>query len=132
MHMTRDELLATKLDGVIRPHKGSVKIDATGTGKDDPRYDLDVKYDFTGWTVGQVLDTLATPNLWITTCRVLRTLKVEEVKAYKGKTILVSEAGKKPKEQIDVQATYMAMFAAASPEEQAKMLADLQAKAKSE
>ena len=130
--MTIQEILNLRLDGIKRPHKGSVKIDETGTGKDDPRYDLILTIDYTGWTVQQVLDNLASGALWISRCRVLRTMTKDEVMATNGKTVMASDMGRKPRAAIDVQASFMAMFAAASPEEQVKMLEELKAKAKAE
>ena len=125
--MTVQEILDLKLDGVIRPHKGSVKIDETGTGKDDPAYTLNMKVDFTGWTVQQVLDNLAIPNAWISRQRALRTLKKSEIEALQKNTSLihVNDMGKKPKFAVDIQASYVASFENASAEEQQKMLEEL-------
>lgn len=123
------ELLNHRLDGYKVSHTASVKLDVTGTGKDDPSHKITFKVDFTGWTV-QDLANLAIRPLVIAAQRVWRGLSVEQFNALNGTTFLASDMGKKPTQQIDVQATYMAIFANASPEEQAKMLADLQAKAK--
>lgn len=128
--MTIQELLNTKLDGVKRPHKGSVKIDETGTGKDDPRYDLSMTIDYSGWTVEQVLDSLASPALWITRCRVLRTMTAAEVKATDKVTILATNMGRKPSSVPDPKAAYAARFQGLSKEEQLKEIAELQALAK--
>jgi hypothetical protein len=119
-------VMDTKLDGIIVSHVAQVKIDKTGTGKDDPSYRVEFKVDFTGWTVRNVVD-LALRSLVISAQRVWRTLSVEEVKHLSGRTFMASDMGKQPKSQVDVQAAYMSRFAAASPEEQAKMLAELQA-----
>ena len=116
--MTINEILETRLDGVKMPRKMSVKIDKTGTGKDDPSYTINVIFDYTGWTVKQVLDSLANSSVAITFAGMLRKQEPDIVKSYNNKTILVSDAGKSPKTVIDVQASYAAMFAAMSPEEQ--------------
>lgn len=116
--MTINEILETRLDGVKVPRKMSVKIDKTGTGKDDPSYTLNVAFDYTGWTVKQVLDSLANSSVAITFAGMLRKQEPETVKGYNNKTVLVSDAGKSPKTVIDVQASYAAMFAAMTPEEQ--------------
>ena len=116
--MTINEILETRLDGVKVPRKMSVKIDKTGTGKDDPSYVINVVFDYTGWTVRQVLDSLANSSVAITFAGMLRKQEPDIVKSYNNKTILVSDAGKSPKTVIDVQASYAAMFAAMSPEEQ--------------
>ena len=129
--MEHGELMNARLDGVVRPHKGAVKIDATGTGKNDPNYVLNIKIDWTGWTVQQVLD-VAARSLWISRQRVLRGFSVEQVNNENGKTILATDMGKKPTQVIDVEKTYMAMFANASPEKQKEMLEELQAKANKE
>jgi len=116
--MTVNEILETRLDGVKVSRKMSVKIDKTGTGKDDPSYVINVIFDYTGWTVKQVLDSLANSSVAITFAGMLRKQKPETVKGYNNKTVLVSDAGKSPKTVVDVQASYAAMFAAMSPEEQ--------------
>ena len=116
--MTTNEILDARLDGVKMPRKMSVKIDKTGTGKDDPSYVINVAFDYTGWTVRQVLDSLANSSVAITFAGMLRKQEPDIVKSYNNKTILVSDAGKSPKTVIDVQASYAAMFAAMSPEEQ--------------
>lgn len=116
--MTMNEILETKLDGVKMPRKMSVKIDETGTGKDDKQYVLNVTFDYSGWTVKQVLDSLANSSVAITFANMLRKQKASIVNSYEGKTILVTDAGKSPKAVVDVQASYAAMFAAMSPEEQ--------------
>ena len=126
--MNVQELLNTRLDGVVVNHSARVKIDVTGTGKDDPSYRVDFKCDFTGWTVKDVLE-LALRSLVISAQRVWRTLTVKQIADLNGKTMLASEMGKAPKAQVDVQAAFMARFAAATPEEQAAMIAELQAKA---
>lgn len=130
MALTINELLETKLDGVIRPHKGSVKIDETGTGKADPAYTLNIKVDYSGMTVREVLDNLATPNAWISRQRALRTMKKVEIEEMQKTTptVKITDMGKRPRTQVDVKAAFMADFASATPEEQAKMIADLQAK----
>ena len=116
--MTVNEILEARLDGVKMPRKMSVKIDKTGTGKDDPSYVINVIFDYTGWTVRQALDNLANSSVAITFAGMLRKQEPEVVKSFNNKTILVSDAGKSPKTVIDVQASYAAMFAAMSPEEQ--------------
>ena len=127
--MTQNELMNARLDGVVRSHACRVKIEATGTGKDDPSHRLDIKIDFTGWTVQDIVDMAISP-LVIARQRVWREMSVEALKAENGKTFMASDMGKKPSQQVDVQAAFMARFAAASAEDQAKMLAELQAKVK--
>ncbi len=116
--MTKDEILNIKLEGIKVARKMSVKIDETGTGKEDPSYVLNVSFDYTGWTVAQVLDTLANSSVAITFAGMLRKQPASVVKEFNNKTVLVSNAGKSPKTTVDVQASYAAMFAAMSPEEQ--------------
>ena len=126
--MTHAELMATRLDGIIRAHACRVKIDATGTGKDDPSHRLDIKVDFTGWTVQEVVDLALSP-LVISRQRVWRGMSEQQLKQENGKTFLASDMGKKPTAQVDVQAAFMARFKAATAEEKATMLAELQAMA---
>ena len=95
--MTINELLETRLDGIRMPKAMSVKIEQTGTGKDDPQYKLNVTFDYTGWTVRQVLDSLANSSVTITYAGMLRKQTPEYVKGCNGKVVLVSDAGKSPR-----------------------------------
>ena len=122
----KNEVMNMRLDGVTMAHNASVKIDQTGTGKDDPSYTLAIKVDFTGWTVEQILG-LAMRTLVISAQRVWRTMTPEALKAMNGKTILASDMGKKPREAVDYKALFMAEFKNASPERKAEMLAELEA-----
>jgi len=126
--MTINEVMESRLDGIILNHTADVKIEQTGTEKGDPSYRIDMKVDFTGWTVKQVLE-VALRSLVISRQRVWRKMKKDELLKESGKTLFASEMGKAPKAQVDVQAAFMARFAAATPEEQAKMIAELQATA---
>lgn len=130
--MTVNELLETKLDGVVRAHKGSVKIDVTGTSKADPAYTINNQIDYTGVTVRELIDNYAAPNAWISRQRVLRGLSKDEIDKMVATTqkIHILDMGKKPKTYIDVKASFMATFENASAEEQAKMLDELMARAK--
>lgn len=123
--MTNNDLLNMNLNGIVRAHSCAVKIDATGTGKDDPTHRLDIKIDFTGWTVQDVLDMAVRP-LVISRQRVWREMSVEKLKLENGRTFLASDMGKKPSAVVDPVAVFKARFAAASAEEKAKMLAELE------
>jgi hypothetical protein len=123
---TMANVLEMRLDGVKIPHTADVKIEKTGTEKGDPSYRIDMKVDFTGWTVSQILD-LAIRQLVISRQRVWRKMSVEDVKKESGKTFLASDMGKAPKAQVDVQAVYTAGFANMSPEEQQAELERLMA-----
>ena len=59
--MTKQDLMNERLDGIVRAHSCRTKLEATGTGKDDPSYRLDIKVDFTGWTVQDVVDLCLAP-----------------------------------------------------------------------
>lgn len=126
--MTINEVLESRLDGAVLAHTADVKIEQTGTEKGDPSYRIDMKVDFAGWTVKQALE-VALRSLVISRQRVWRKMKKDELMKESGKTLFASEMGKAPKAQADVQAAFMARFAAATPEEQAAMIAELQAKA---
>jgi hypothetical protein len=53
-------------------------------------------------------------------------MTVEQIKAVNGKTINASDMGKKPKNVVDVESSFKAMFAGMSAEEQAAKIAELQ------
>ena len=112
------------LTGVVVNHTADVKIESTGTEKGDPSYRVAFKVDFTGWTVGQVLD-LAVRTLVISRQRVWRKMKKDEVLAENGKTFLASDMGKQPRMTVDPVAAFKVRYANASPEEQKAMLAEL-------
>jgi len=123
--MTVNEILETRLDGVVMAHSADVKVEVTGTGKDDPSYKLNFKVNFTGWTVKQVL-ALALRTLVISRQRVWRKMKVAEVQAENGRTFMAADMGKQPQAQVDYKAAFAAEFASASPERQAEMIKELQ------
>ena len=73
--MTNNELLAMSLNGIVRAHSCQVKQD-----KDDTvSHRLDIKIDFTGWTVQDVIDMAVRP-LVIARQRVWREMSVEQLK----------------------------------------------------
>lgn len=126
--MTKAELMNARLDGIVRSHACRVKIDATGTGKDDPSHRLDIKVDFSGWTVQDVVDMAISP-LVIARQRVWRGMTEDQLRLENGKTFLASDMGKKPSQTVDPKVAILAMFPNMSKAEQEAFIADLMAKA---
>lgn len=126
--MTVNELLETKLDGVIRAHKGSVKIEATGTSKTDPAYVINNLIDYSGVTVRELIDNYAAPNAWISRQRVLRELSKDDITKMVSspQRIHILDMGKKPKYTIDPEIAYKATFTTKTREQQLADIAELQ------
>lgn len=124
--MTKNELLVARLDGVVRAHACRVKLEATGTGKDDPSYRLDIKVDFSGWTVQDVIDMAVRP-LVISRQRVWKDMTPAQIELENGKTFLASDMGKKPSQVVDPEVAFKASFGSMSPEEQLAKIEELKA-----
>ena len=66
-------------------------------------------------------------NRRISCQRVLRSMKAEEIKALDGTVFNANSIGQKVKSDAEVKAEYMARFGIASPEDKARMIAEMQA-----
>lgn len=66
-------------------------------------------------------------NRRISCQRVLRSMKAEEIKALDGSVFNANSIGQKVKSDAEVKAEYMARFGVSSPEDKARMIAEMQA-----
>jgi hypothetical protein len=130
MNMTMNEILALRLDGIVRPHKGSTKLDCVKYPVGTSGPSVNIKVDFTGFTVQQVLD-LSLRTLWISFQRVARKMTEAEYKSLEGKVVTALTMGQMPKVQVDPKVAILAMFPNMSKDEQEAFISDLMAKAKS-
>jgi hypothetical protein len=119
---TMNGLLETVLTGVIRPHKGSTKLECKKPYPEGASGEsINIKVDFSGLTVRQVLDIALRP-LWISFQRPASQMTEAEYKSLEGRTLSALAMGKKPQTQVDVEAAYKVKFASKTPEEKAEEL----------
>jgi hypothetical protein len=128
--MTMNEILQLRLDGVVRPHKGATKLDCIKYAEGQGGHSINIKVDFTGFTIQQVLD-LSLRTLWISFQRVARKMTEAEYKSLEGRVVTALTMGQMPKVQVDPKGAIMAMFPNMSKDEQEAFINDLMAKAKS-
>jgi hypothetical protein len=124
--MTMNEILALRLDGVVRPHKGATKLDCIKYAEGQGGHSINIKVDFTGFTVQQILE-FALRTLWISFQRVARKMTEAEYKSLEGKTLTALTMGQAPKVQVDPKVALAAAFPNMSPEEQQEYIKQLQA-----